>query len=351
MANPENPTTTPILAPIPENVADAATMEGPYVPIGKLVGTWNSSASTPSGYNVMPLPAGNKQMQTPTSSDDWINKNFYYYEEMTFTAPGEAPNRGQLFQQGCYGLAYEQRVYFAPNTAGVGGLVYQPAVAAANENGLVHYENGLWLHSQFEAQPEGAYGAALPYPPIDPGTGQPIPTPTPPANPIVKQVSVPHGNSIMALGAATYIDGLPTHDTGTLSERPFSLDPTIPNPALVLQVRVDELSKLTGKTFKTTLLSVSTDRGTGGSVTNIPFEVGNADVSGYQMDMWIIDIYDSATDTAPSETVLQYLQKIPMTFYINQSPTPGGKGGEGTQETFYHITANSLSKVSENTPN
>lgn len=345
MTNTQSPTTTPILAPIPPDATNSSATSGAYFPINKLVGTWNSSASNPTGYNVMPVPAGNKQMQTSTALDDWQNKNFYYYEEMTFTAPGEAPNRGQLFQQGCYGLAYEQRVYFAPNTSGLGGLEYQPAVASAKENALVHYENGLWLHSQFEAQPDGAYGAAMPYPPLDPSTGQPIPTPSPPANPIIKQVSVPHGNSILALGNVTSIDGLPTHNVGALNERPFSLDSSIPNPALVLQAAVDDLATMSGKTFKTTLLSVSTDPASGGSVTNIPFEVGNADVSGYEMDLWIIEIFDSPSATTPSSTVLQYLQKIPMTFFITQSPTPGDEGGEGTKETFFHITANTLVKV------
>ena len=346
MSSTPSPTTTPILAAIPPDATSPTATSGAYFPINKLLGTWNSPSDTPTGYNVMPVPAGNKQMQTPTALDDWQNKNFYYYEEMTFTAPGEAPNRGQLFQQGCYGLTYEQRVYFAPNTAGLGALAYQPAVAAANENGLVHYENGLWLHTQFEAQPAAAYGATLPYPPIDPATGKPIPTPAPPANPVVKQVSVPHGNSILALGTVTEMDGLPTHDTGTLNERPFSLDSSIPNPALVLQAAVNDLAAQSGKTFKTTLLSVSTDAATGGSVTNIPFEVGNADVSAYQMDLWIIEVFDSATATTPSSTVLQYLQKIPMTFFITQTPTPGGEGNDGLQETFYHITANTLVKVS-----
>lgn len=346
MTTPDSPTTSPLLAPIPANATSPTATDGAYFPINKLVGTWNSSADAPTGYNVMPVPAGNWQMQKTVGLDDWQNKNFYYYEEMTFTAPGEAPNRGQLFQQGCYGLTYEQRVYFAPNTAGLGGLAYQPAVASANENGLVHYENGLWLHTQYEAQPEGAYGAPLPYPPVDPKTGKPIPTPKPPANPIVKQVSVPHGNTIMALGTVTSIAGLPQHDTARPKVAPFTVDPSVPNPALVLAAKTEALSKQTGKTYQTTQLSVSTDIGSGGQVTNIPFELGNADVSGYQMDLWIIDVFDAPGDTTPSSTILQYLQKIPMVFYITQDPSPGGTGHDGTPETFFHITANTLTRVS-----
>lgn len=346
MTKSESPTDKPIISSIPENATNPLATDGGYFPINKLVGTWNSPADTPSGYNVMPIPAGNVQMKSPSSLDDWQSKNFYYYEEMTFTAPGKAPNRGQLFQQGCYGLTYEQRVYFAPNTPGISDLPYQPKVAPKKENALVHYENGLWLHSQYEAQHEGAYGRCLPYPPVEPGTNNPIPTPAPPKNPIVKQVSVPHGNSILALGKVTNIDGLPSHNTGALNERPFSLDPSIPNPARVLQAAVDELKNLPGVTYKTTLLSVSTGAETGGSVTNIPFEAGNADVSAYEMDLWIIEVFSVADDTTPVNTILQYLQKIPMTFSITQDPTPGGTGGEGKHETFYHITANTLHKVS-----
>ena len=338
-------TTTPILAAVPANAANPTQTDGAYFPINKLIGTWNSPANIPTGYNVMPVPAGNKQMQTSPTLDDWQNKNFYYYEEMTFTAPGEAPNRGQLFQQGCYGLTYEQRVYFAPNTQGLGGLNYQPAVATAKENALVHYENGLWLHTQFEAQPISAYGATLPYPPND-STGNPIPTPTPPTNPIVKQVSVPHGNSILALGTVTTSNVLPTHDVGQINERPFSLNPSISNPAIVLQTYINDIPDQASKTFKTTKLSVSTNPMTGGSVTNIPFEQGNADVTSYEMDLWIIEVFDTSTATSPSQTILQYLQKIPMTFFITQQPAPGGKGNDGTPETFYHITANTLTKVS-----
>lgn len=297
MTNPNSPATTPILAEVPMNATSAS------------------------------------------ATDDWKKKNFYYYEEMTFTAPGEAPNQGQLFLQGCYGLTYEQRVFFAPNTAGVGGLNYQPAVATAKENTLVHYENGLWLHTQFEAQPKGAYGTTLSYPPKD---GLPSRSP---ANPIVKHVSVPHGNSILALGKVATIEGLPVHDTQPLTERPFSLDSSIPNPALVLHAAVDDLKSMEGKILQTTHLSVSTDAASGDSVTNIPFEVGNSDVSGYEMDLWIIDIFNLSDITSPISTVLQDIQKIPMTFSITHSPTPDDKGREGKKETLYHITANTLTKV------
>ena len=59
-----------------ENVSDVVKGLGPLV---GLIGTWNSPASPPLGYNVMPLPEA-------TASNKYILKDFSYYEEMTFSA-------------------------------------------------------------------------------------------------------------------------------------------------------------------------------------------------------------------------------------------------------------------------
>lgn len=296
-----------------------------YGPLTKLLGTWNSSVDHPTGYNVMPVPAGNVQGQPP-ALDDFQNKNFYYYEEMTFTAPGEAPNRGQDFQQGCYAVTYEQRVYFAP-AVGIGGLPEEPAVPPANQNTLVHFENGIWSHMDYEAQPVGAYA-----PPT-----LPAPTVTQPADlAICKQVSVPHGNSIQAVGSFKTYDGPPTFDTSTPDEKPFNIPgEDIPNPTIVLAMQLEKL----GTVKTTTELSVTAEASVGGGVANMIFEKGNSDVSGYEMTLYILDLEDGST-------VLQYVQKIPMTFYITTNPNPDSQGMEGTPTVFSHITANTLTKVS-----
>ena len=312
--------TTPLIS----DRNDSATPSPHYGPLAKLVGTWNSPAQNPTGYNVMPVPAGNVQGK-PAGQNDFQSKNFYYFEEMTFTAPGEAPNRGQDFQQGSYALTYEQRVYFAPET-GVGGLPEQPAVPLANQNTLVHFENGLWLNLNFEAQPQGAYAP----PKLTP------PTVTQPQDrAICKQVSIPHGNSIQAVGSARTYAGPPTFDTSPPNEKPFNIaGEEIHNPAIVLQ----EQLALMPKVVQTTELKVATDPRIGGSSSNILFERGNAEVSGYVMTLWILDLEDGSV-------VLQYQQIIPMKFYITTSPMPDGTGGVGTPTTFFHITANTLVKV------
>lgn len=133
---------------------------------------------TPYSYNVMPLP-----QVDPSSQEGYILKNFSYYEELIFSAiHGTAPNRSGSGTQVANTLFYEQRVYFADGP---------------NKDALVHAENGSWLYLTDRKQFVGPYGTAA-----DPEQNS-VP-PTQPYN-IIKQMSVPHGNSVLAAG--TYKDG------------------------------------------------------------------------------------------------------------------------------------------------
>jgi hypothetical protein len=266
-----------------------------------LIGTWNSpTGADATGYNVMPLPADNVQPQ------GYLLKNFFYYEELTFSVPqGTAPNRGGDFQQNCYILFYEQRVYFAEN----------PAV-----NMLVHAENGTWLHLVYDAQPAGAYA-----PPT-----LPPPTQMQPANvAYVKQVSVPHGNSILATGGLKTYNHAPTaadYPTADRSMLPFT-DPSVKDPNTVLMPALTNLVASKGtRVSKTDQIQVSTANDDG-QVTNITFEKGHADVTGFDTTFYIVTL-------ANGEVVLQYSQTIAFDLLINGKLTP-----------FLHIDANTLTKV------
>ena len=149
--------------------------------LARLIGNWSCpSGRGAMGYSVMPLPTDDHAL-------GYINKNHPYFEEMTFTAPGIAANRGGTWAQQCAVITYEQRVFFANSPS---------------NNTLVHFENGLWLNvGTFTHQTKGAYAGSGNVP----STG-PAPTSE---NPIVKQVSVPHGNSILATGKATPFSGKP----------------------------------------------------------------------------------------------------------------------------------------------
>lgn len=299
-------TSTPII--IDGGGQNVPAVEAGLGPLLGLVGTWNNPTTADPGeqlgYNVMPLP----QDDTP-SSDNVILKDFHYFEEMTFSAiPGDAANRGGDFQQNCWVLFYEQRVYFG-NDAG------------SDENMLVHAENGDWLHLVNVAQDKGAIE----------NPDEPIPDPNPitqPALPIVKQVSVPHGNSILAPGITMTHPGPPvindvnTIPTGQTTPELLSIynngqyDRTNPklNPNIVLW------NALEGKQVKqTTKFEVSTAN-PGGAVTNISFEKKKANVSQFHTTFWLSELEDGTS-------MLQYSQTMEMEFEAN----PG--------VTFYHIDA------------
>ncbi len=296
-------------------------------PLKYLLGTWTNQnlpgtnqggPDSPYGYNVMPLP-----QVDPSSPTGYILKNFTYYEELSFTAiHGNAPNRGGIGQQVAYTIFYEQRVYFAEGP---------------NKDALVHAENGSLLYLLDSVQPLGPYGNG-----DQPGLNNREVTnsvaPTQSFN-LVKQVSVPHGNSILALGnysEASKGTGVPpiaeasALPSGINTEQYVVEDPvTNPQPKYTAnpnQVLVDALKARPCMHFIT--LTVNSKNGSGG-VTNIGFEQQHANVSQYEFTYWL-----EAFEQADNYTQLQYSQTITLQIPI-----------DGKTVTFPHVTANTLTKL------
>ena len=187
-----------------------------------LQGTWSNQplpnasngeggTGNPLSYNVMPLP------QDPP---DYILKNFTYYEVVKFddkddiALPATAPNRGGASLQVPTALFYEQQVYFADGPG---------------KDNIVHVENGAWLNLVTGEKLVGPY----PPPNIPPKTGSGIdlndPNTQPPTITIAKQMSVPHGNSILALGSFSGPqDGAPSiPDAPSVLPTPAGLDTSL----------------------------------------------------------------------------------------------------------------------------
>lgn len=271
--------------------------------LSDLIGTWNSpTGADATGYNVMPLP----QADAPNG---YILKNFPYYEEITFaTIAGTAPNRGGTFQQNAYTLFYEQRVFVATEEA------------QGIRDSLIHAENGSWLHMVYEPQPAGPYGPGdVPWP--KPHASQP------PATEYVKQVSVPHGNSILATGRALPIqNGRPVFPTADRSMLPFT-DASVIDPTTKLQEQLDVLAKASITVTGGTRLTLTTDRANGGNVSDIPFERRHATVERFSTTWYIEQLSNGATQ-------LQYTQTIGMKLLIG-----------GVLVPFLHIDANTLQRA------
>lgn len=302
-------------------------------PLRYLIGTWTNQnvpgtdtggPQSPYAYNVMPLPQAD-----PSSPTGYILKNFTYYEETTFTAiHGSAPNRGGMGQQVAYTLFYEQRVYFAEGP---------------NKDALVHAENGSLLLLLDALQPLGPYGNGD-REGLGNRTVQDSAPPTQAFN-LVKQVAVPHGNSILALGNYSAMGNTGTGEpqippvsslpSGVDTDQYVVEDPvTNPRPKLTAnpnRVLTNALadSANAGRPCTNFLhLGLSSANGTG-AVTNIGFEQAHANVSQYTFDYWL-----ESFDGTDNYTQLQYSQTITLQIPIN-----------GQRVLFPHVTANTLTKV------
>lgn len=282
-------------------------------PLAVLIGTW---VSTPqNGYNVMPIPQA-------TAKNGFILKNHSFYEEITFSAIADkVANRGGKDEQDAYTLFYEQRVYFSDGP---------------QKDKLVHAENGAWLHLIKTYQGEGAVQfGRMPAPPAL----NPIP-PQDPETEIVKQVSVPHGNSILANGSVKHLCGAPEiPDVNALPvNAPAGFDEAygenIPgNPNINPNAVLQETLKLTPeKILNTVFIDVDTARQ--GNVVNIPYIRSHINVSGFSNQMWL-EYLESG------EVQMQYTQNITLDF-----PQDGKNGKSGQPEIikFPHIVVNTLRK-------
>ena len=179
----------------------------------RLIGTWTNNEelsdpdrNVPLSFNVMPLPQIQDQPNRPSGGDfgGFILKNFAFTETIRFNGSAKpedppehqdpdalavvasAPNRGGSYTQSSHAIFYDQQVQFAEGPQGP---------ASSIEIGqIVHVENGAWLHFGSENQVLGPYllgsGPLLDGPVL----------PQPPYVTVAKQISVPHGNSVLALG-------------------------------------------------------------------------------------------------------------------------------------------------------
>lgn len=303
-----------------------------------LAGTWTNQAlpgaddgmggqDNPLSYNVMPLP------QDPPG---YILKNFTYYEVLQFygnddvALPATAPNRGNTDLQAPTALFYGQQVYFAEGPG---------------KGAIVHVENGAWLNLLTAEKLTG------PYPPPGADLVPTDPNQQPPDLTFAKQISVPHGNSILALGSFSE----PTAGAPAIPDTPSTLPVPIgsappldttdyttqsdtdadyqnPQPDLTANPNLP-LQKAVSLLNPTHYISWSVSSANKGAVVNIPFEQAAADVTLYAANYWLL-----STDGGTTYPYLAYSQVINMTFTLN-----------GQHYTFPHVTANVVTKVADAT--
>ena len=289
-------------------------------PLKQLPGTWESLPGR--GWNMIALPFADG----PFNYRLLLNQ---YNETLTFSLVDKAvPNRGIRREDGdvvesdqfVVTLDYEQ-------------MIEQIAAADQPESGLagppglpIHHEPGLWLHMLNETT-DGLDIARL-------GT-------------------IPHGDSVLALGRSRSFEGPPTipainalpegvsQDVDRnpylepyrfFRDHPFQgvFDPT--DPTALLNA---ELSSVTVR--RTTELAVDSTLGTGG-IVNIPFIVKQANAAAMNSIFWIEEL-----DDEDNTVQLQYAQVVNLDFFSRRDGLPG-------LIVWPHVSINTLRRVSTPDP-
>jgi len=347
----------------------------------ELIGCWKNEPfrrgsvggdGNPRSYNIMPLPETN-------APHGYILKNFRYTERLRFNDGNDlgtlaiaavAPNRGGLISQDCRAVFYEQQVRFAEGPQGPHGKY-----AGDKQHGdVVHVENGAWLWLPRFVQRSGPYSPPQVTPvAVTEDLEQPVDIM------IAKQMSIPHGNSILALGTFDTINAEPSKPlctrtaTTKIPGHPVIPDgPTpYPQPAVAEEVSPGHLkSNLDACKIYTTEKSTMADyqnphpdltrfpnrplqqavelikpdhymhwyvttkpQANGeGHVINIPFEQRVSNVIDYSAEYWLL--------FRGKDKFLAYTQTIPMVLTIKSKHCP-----EGTKYVFPHVTCNTVKYI------
>jgi hypothetical protein len=293
-------------------------------PLKLLPGVWKNVPNLPGrGWNMIALPFAS----APPSRLNYRLLVNQYNEELKFTLVDKAvPNRGIAFQnngtavdtdQFLVTLDYEQSIsQIASDDFPVSGKAGNPGQA-------IHHEPGLWLHMTNE---------------ITDGLD------------IARLATIPHGDSVLALGKSGISDGAPIiFDVNGLPE---GVNQDLNNPylapykhfndnlfqGLFNPVSPNDLLKAANQgvnIVRTTTLAVDTTTPTGG-IVNIPFIVKQANAASMKSTFWIQELADLDIHGNP-KLRLQYSQVVLLDFFPRRDGLPG-------QIRWPHVSINTLER-------
>jgi hypothetical protein len=269
---------------------------------------------------------------TPTNSPFPFNYRLLmnqYNEELKFTLIDKGvPNRG-IGRVDCKTVETDQFVVTLDYEQSIQQIAAEdsPKSDLAGGPGLpIHHEPGLWLHMLNE---------------VENGLD------------IARLATIPHGDSVLAMGRAMVIDGPPT--IPNISGLPIGANQDIDNnPYLGPYKAFHGPNKFRGlfdsvtpndllreanngvKIKRTTILDVDTDIPTGG-IVNIPFIVKQANATTMRSTFWIQELEDLDSNGKP-KLRLQYSQTVMLDFFPRNDGQPG-------LIRWPHVSINTLEKV------
>ena len=301
----------------------AKTGEGDLGPLALLPGTWRNLPSLPGrGWNMIALPFSN-----PKNRLDYRLLLNQYNEELKFTLVDKrVPNRGinrkypAKSDQFVVTLDYEQVI------TQIAGIDHPQSHLVSSKNSVIHHEPGLWLN-MINHRTNGINIARL--------------------------ATIPHGDSVLALGTSTRSEGYP--EIPEISGLPVGVPPALKNPYLApykkfstapfkglfnpvfpnaLLTKANEGVKIN----RTTTLEVDTTLETGG-IVNIPFIVKQANAAAMKSTFWIQEL-DEKNEKGKPKLRLQYSQVVMLDFFKRRDGAPG-------LISWPHISINTMEKIAE----
>jgi hypothetical protein len=303
-------------------------------PLRMLPGVWSNLPGLPGrGWNMIALPFATG----PNSPFNYRLLLNQYNETLRFTLVDKGvPNRGIEgagaaamqadqrvvtldYEQSIAQIAADDRVANGANAANV------PSSGEAGHPGLaIHHEPGLWLYLLNHAEES-----------LD----------------VARLSSIPHGNSVLALGSSQDVDGMPTIDF--VDGLPIGVPRDLDSPYLApyrhyrdqlfrgLFDPTDPVALLREANRnvairKTTVLEVDTTRPTGGLV-NISFIERQADAASMNATFWIQELEETDAFGQP-KLRLQYAQVVMLDFFPRRDGLPG-------RIAWPHVSINTLEKI------
>jgi hypothetical protein len=294
-------------------------------PLEQLLGVWIGRGT---GWNMIALPF-HKAPAPPAGFKFRVLMN-QYDEELRFTfVDDDVPNRGLIrpgnpdFDQFVVTLDYQQKIAQVVAED-------RPYSGLAGAAGLpIHHEPGLWLYEKNRrSKDDQIKGDEVTEVELD----------------VARLASIPHGNSVLALGRSERhrgmppipsLSGLPSgrfEDVST-PDYDFRTDPYlepykhyIDNPFMgnvaapgfpgFSPADMNQILRFANQgvdIVRTTTLTVDTDRKSGG-ITNVPFSVREADPVSMKSTFWIQELAERDEAGKP-KLRLQYSQVVMLHFF------------------------------------
>ena len=299
-----------------------------------LKGTWSSPAQ---GWNLIALPF--KDPGAPFNYRLLVNQ---YGETLRFgpLADINVPNRGIVpddlgsTDQLIDGVTYEQII------SQISADDFPQSTLKSPNNKPIHHEPGFFLQMINHISSQGNDKFR-----------------------IARLASIPHGDSVLAMGTANEIQGrpdisdlnaLPLRVDGSVDTDPYlgpykhfedhkflgNVDPgKVPDFPGFFSTNANAILQFANAKFsvrKTTVLNFDTQFKSGG-ILNIPFVEREANATDMHATFWIMEL-EQEDETLPKQFVMQYSQTVFLDFFLS-------KGNPTELIRWPHVSINTLRKV------